>query len=274
MAAMVLTGFADEISPDLNEQLDVLQSEGIRHLEFRGVWGTNVLRLSDAQIDQVGAELRRRNMGVSSIGSPIGKIKISDDFEPHLRDFRRALELARRLEAPFIRIFSFFVEDPVASRDEVMRRMFALASEAEGQGVTLVHENEKQIYGDVPSRCLDILQTVDRPVLRAAWDPANFVQCGVQPHTQGWDLLAPFVVYVHVKDVKRDTGQVVPFGQGDGEVERTMRVLRDRGFDGFLSLEPHLKAGDTFSGFSGPDLFRVAAAALKEMLARLDIAWS
>ncbi len=271
-----LSAFADEISPDLDAQLDTLAGESIRYLEFRGVWNKNVLDLSDSELEMVKATLAQRRVGVSSIGSPIGKIPIADDFAPHLDRFRRALRVAQLLGAPYIRIFSFFIpagEDPARYRDEVLERMSRLARAAEGAGVTLLHENEKDIYGDSPARCLDILTQVNSPILRAAWDPANFVQCGVQPHTEGYAGLRPFIVYVHVKDALRDSGQVVPAGQGDGQVRETIAALRASGFDGFFSLEPHLAAAGTFSGFSGPDLFRVAAGAFKNLLREQGIEW-
>jgi sugar phosphate isomerase/epimerase len=272
-----LSAFADEIAPDLNVQLDTLAGESIRYLEFRGVWNKNVLDLSDSEIATVKAALARRGVGVSSIGSPIGKISIVDDFDPHLARFQRAIQVAHALEAPFIRIFSFFMpagEDPARYRDAVLERMGRLVQAAEGSGVTLVHENEKEIYGDTPARCLDILTQIDSPILRAAWDPANFVQCGVRPHSEGYAALRPFIAYVHIKDAVLDSGQVTPAGQGDGQVRETLAALRASGFDGFFSLEPHMASAGTFSGFSGPDLFRVAARAFKDLLREQGIEWN
>ena len=271
-----LSAFADEISPDLDQQLETLAGESIRHLEFRGVWKKNVLDLSDAEIESVKAALARSGVAVSSIGSPIGKISIADDFAPHLARFQRAIQVAHALEAPFIRIFSFFMpagQDPARYRDEVLDRMGRLVQAAEGSGVMLVHENEKEIYGDTPARCLDILTQIDSPILRAAWDPANFVQCGVRPHSEGYDALRPFIAYVHVKDALLGSGQVMPAGQGDGELRETIAALRASGFDGFFSLEPHLASAGKFSGFSGPDLFKVAAQAFKDVLREQAIEW-
>ena len=272
-----LTGFADEISPDLDEQLATLAAEEMRYLEFRAAWGKTVLKLDDEELGRVREGLGRAGVKVSSIGSPIGKIKVTDAFAPHLEDFRRALRVARLLEAPYIRIFSFFIpagEDPARHRDAVLERLGALVREAEGSDVTLVHENEKEIYGDIPARCLDILTSIDSPRLRAAWDPANFVQCGVRPHTEGYERLRPFIDYVHVKDALLESGRVVPAGQGDGQLRETVAALRASGFDGFFSLEPHLKSAGTYSGFSGPDLFRTAAGAFKDLLREQGIAWA
>ena len=233
-----LSGFADEISADLNEQLDVLEKLGIGYLEFRGVWNTGVLDLTDEQVRDVKKALDGRGIKVSAIGSPIGKIKIDDPFEPHLRAFARAVMLAEYFETPYIRLFSFFVPEGEAEahRDEVMRRMEALLEAAMGHPVTLLHENERHIYGDIPSRCADLMKTFDTPRLRFTFDPANFVLCGVHPFTDGWDLLKDYTVYLHIKDALMGPGQVVPAGQGDGELRPLMNALVASGYDGFASL--------------------------------------
>jgi sugar phosphate isomerase/epimerase len=134
-----------------------------------------------------------------------------------------------------------------------------------------VHENEKHIYGDIPARCLDIVQTVDNEHLQLAWDPANFVQCGVRPFSEGYELLRPYTTYVQIKDALLADGSVVPAGAGDGEVRETIRALADDGFDGFFSLEPHLAAAGSFGGFSGPDLWREAHRAFTTLLAEESI---
>lgn len=264
-----LSGFADEISPDLQTQLDTVTDLGLTHIELRSVWEVNVLDLTAAQRTEVASALQERGLRLSSIGSPIGKIGITDDFAPHLDRMRHAADVALEMRAPFVRIFSFFIpegDDPAAHRDEVMRRMTALAEVAAEAGVMLVHENEKHIYGDVPQRCLDIVRTVDNDHLRLAWDAANFVQCGVRPFTDGYELLRPFTEYVQIKDALLADGQVVPAGAGDGEVRETIRALAADGFDGFFSLEPHLAAAGTFGGYSGPDLWRAAHAAFTAIL--------
>jgi sugar phosphate isomerase/epimerase len=272
-----LTAFADEISPELNEQLDTLAQESIRYLELRSVWNTNVLDLTDGELERVRSATAQRGIGISSIGSPIGKVPITDAFAPHMERFRRALYVAGVMEAPYVRIFSFFIPkgwDASDYRDEVLERMGALAGEAERSGITLLHENEKGIYGDIPSRCVGILANVDSPALRAAWDAANFVQCGVRrPYTEGYESLRPYVEYVHVKDALGESGRVVPAGEGDGEIPETISALNASGFDGFFSLEPHLASAGTYSGFSGPDLFRKAAGAFKNLLRQQGIEW-
>lgn len=264
-----LSGFIDEISPDFTEQCTVAAGLGLRYAEVRSAWGVNILDLDAGQLDVVKSTLTTHGLRVSSIGSPIGKIFIDEDFPAHLHRMRHAAEVARFLGAPYIRIFSFFLRpgaDPAAHRDEVIERMRALTRVAEEADVILLHENEKEIYGDVPSRCLDIVRSVGSPHLRLAWDPANFVQVGVRPYTDGYAMLRQHLEYVQIKDADAADGTVVPAGAGDGEVARTLRALHHDGFDGFFSLEPHLTSGDASGGFSGPELFRTAWQALTDLL--------
>ncbi|MBM3189795.1 MAG: sugar phosphate isomerase/epimerase [Chloroflexi bacterium] len=265
-----LSGFADEISDDLDVQLDVLGKLEIRFLEFRGVWGKNVLALTDEEVARVREALRRRGVGVSAIGSPIGKIKIDDPFEPHLEAFRRALRLAKYFDSPYIRLFSFFVPEGQADayRPQVMERMRALLDEAQGHDVVLLHENERHIYGDTPERCLDILKTMASPQMRMTFDPHNFLQCGVRrPYEEAYALLKEHVAYMHIKDAIAAEGRTVPAGQGDGQIPEILRDLTARGYDGFASLEPHLSSGGPFRGYSGPELFETAARALRAVMA-------
>lgn len=264
-----LSGFADEIDPDLETQCRVLDDLGITFIEFRSAWNTNVLDLSDEQLDEAEKILAAHSIAVSSIGSPIGKINIEDDFEEHLLRFDRALHVAKRLRAPYIRIFSFFLrpdQNPADHRDEVIRRMAVMAERAKGTGVVLLHENEKEIFGDVPDRVLDIVESVDRPSLKLAWDAANYVQCGVRPFSEGYERLRPHTVYIQVKDARLATAEVVPAGEGDGEVRETIRALAADGYDGFFSMEPHLAAVNPLGGFSGTDEFVRATKAFTVLL--------
>jgi len=266
-----LTGFGDEISPELNEQLDLLQSEGVNYLELRGVWGKNVLDLSDEEAGRVRNELERRKVGVSAIASPIGKISIDEPFEPHLAHFRRALDLADFFQAPYIRLFSFYVPHGTAEfcRDQVMSRMFALAEAAHGRKAILGIENEHGLYGDTPERSLDLIQTLKSPQWTTIYDPCNYVMENIRPFTQAFPMLAGTIGYLHVKDADMSTHKMCVAGKGDAQVTEAMAALLTRGYNGFLSLEPHLLIAGQSSGVSGPDLFRDAIRAVKDILATL-----
>jgi sugar phosphate isomerase/epimerase len=253
-----LSGFIDEISDDFSLQCKIASGLGLRYVEVRSAWGINILDLDAEQLSKLQETLAEYELKVSSIGSPIGKIFIDDEFPPHLERMRHAVEVAEILEAPYIRIFSFFIPagvDPDSRRDEVLTRMAALAEVVADADVILAHENEKEIYGDIPRRCLDIVTSVSSPKLLLAWDPANFVQVGVRPFTEGYAMLRPHLGAIQIKDALMADGTVVVAGAGDGEVAETIRALRADGFNGFFSLEPHLGEYTAYGALSGPELF-------------------
>lgn len=269
-----LSAFADEISGDLNEQLDVLEEEGIKYIELRGVWEKNVLKFTDDEVSKIKEEISKRGVKISAIGSPLGKVPITNDFEPHLQDLKRIIEIAKELDTSYVRIFSFFMpegQDPSGYRDEVMRRLGVMVDLAMDADLILLHENESKIYGDTAERCLDIFKTVESPGLRATFDPANFVHCGVDVWEDAYVKLEDYIEYIHVKDYSKEHGRSVPAGEGDGDFKKILGALAQRGFSGFMSLEPHLSFAGGFYGFTGPEGFKVASRALKGLLDELGI---
>ena len=272
-----LSAFADEISPDLDEQLATLQREGIRHLDLRSMWNINVLDLSDAQVSQIKQALNARDMSVAAIGSPLGKTAIDSPFEATMQKLERAIQIAQAFGTSYIRIFSFYppAHPHVVStragtnRDEVMRRLRVMSERASSANVTLLHENEKDIYGDIIERCVDLMLNCANEHFRAVFDPANFIQCAQIPYPDAYDVLHPWLAYVHVKDALPD-GSVVAAGEGAAHWTELLQRLRADGYDGFFSLEPHLAAAGQFQGFSGPDLFTKASQALKGLLQEMD----
>ena len=256
-----LTGFADEVGPDFAEQIALFGDLGLGWLDLRSAWGTNVIAFDSDQIAHVKGALADAGIAISSIASPIGKIKLSADFDAHLVKAEHAAQLAHAFGTPYVRVFSFFMpkgDDPDTHRDEVMRRMSALAAVAEKFDVVFIHENEKNIYGDIPRRCLDIVESVGSASLRLVFDPANYVQCGVLPFDEALPLVRPYVEYVHMKDAVLGTGDVRVAGEGDGQIREVVHALHDDGFTGFFSIEPHLGSFDAFGGQCGPDLWRTA----------------
>jgi sugar phosphate isomerase/epimerase len=273
-AVWTLSGFGDEIDPDPRVQVAVLQALGARHIEVRSAWAVNVVDLDEEPLERLRAVLREQGMAVSAVASPIGKVDVALDPAAEVERLRRVIRVAHALETPSIRVFSFY---PGAGRraadvrDDVLRRMRLLADEAEREGIVLLHENEKGIYGDVPERVLDLVESVGSAALRLAWDNANFVQVGVRPFTDGYAALRPYLDYLQVKDAVAATGAVVPAGHGDGELRETLTALRDDGYTGFASLEPHLDDAFELGGFSGPASFGDAARAFAGLLAEVGV---
>ncbi len=272
-----LSAFADEISPGLSEQITTLVREGIHLVDLRSVAGTNVVDMDALAMETVQTALERQGLQVACVASPIGKVEVHEDFDGHMGRFSQALAAARTLGARYVRIFSFYIpkgEAPSRYREEVLRRLQHMVTLAEEANIVLLHENEKRIYGDLPERCLDLLQSIGSPNLRMAWDPANFIQCGVsQPFSAGFAALRPYIAYVHVKDAKSN-GSVVPAGQGYGQWPETIAALQRSNFDGVFAIEPHLKSASDFGGFTGPERFAQAAAAFTGLLRDAGIPWS
>lgn len=271
-----LSAFADEISRDPVEQIDVLERLGVRHIEFRSVHGVNVLDLSDAQHAEFRDLLLLRGVGLSAIGSPIGKIKITEPFEPHLERIEKALAIAEFYDAPRVRVFSYYMppgENPDAYRAEVVRRMTELTRRAADRGITLFLENEKGIFGDTAARVLDLLETIDSPALGHAFDPANYLEVG-QPIDEAWTLLRSRVNHFHVKDYDATLRKNVPCGAGEGQIPRLIADAAAHGFDGFCTLEPHLIVAEASYGFTGPERFGDAARALQAGLNAAGVAYA
>lgn len=234
--------FADEIDVSVDKQIALLQELGIGWIEFRSGDGKGVADYTEKEAEMLMSRLSANGIRISAVGSPIGKIDITQDFEPHFETYRHIVELAGILDTSFIRMFSFFMpegEEPDKFRDEVMRRTDRMVEYAAGRNVVLLHENEKGIYGDNAARCLDLMKLFYGDHFRCTFDFANFVQCG-QDTLEAYEMLRPYISYIHVKDALRENGDVVPAGAGDGNVAEILNRLDEKGYAGFLSLEPHL----------------------------------
>ena len=249
MKNIIISGFADEIDPNLDKQIEVIKRLGITHIEMRGVNGKGLVEYSLDEARNIKKILDANGIRLSAIGSPIGKIKITDAFEEHFELFKHTVEIAKIMETPYIRMFSFFMpenKEVEAYRDEVFNRLHCFIAYAKEQGVILLHENEKEIYGDVAIRCKEIMETFYGDNFKAVFDFANFVQCG-QDTLKAYEMLKSYIAYIHIKDAYAKDGTVVPAGKGDGNVKTILANLLNEGYTGVLSLEPHLI---DFSGFA------------------------
>lgn len=284
MIEYTITGFSDEIDPSLDIQLDVLDTLGIKHIEMRGVNGKGLVDYSLDEVKEIKKTLDARGFKISAIGSPLGKIGIVDDFEPHMELMRHTAEIARIMNTKYIRMFSFFIPknmDALIFRDEVFARINAMKGVAKEYNIVLCHENEKDIYGDTVDRCLDLMENLHSENFRFVFDPSNFVQSEQVTWPDAYDKLNKYIEYIHIKDAVKKTGEVVPSGMGDGHVEEILTALFKKGYKGYLSLEPHLS---NFVGFAdleegqvddtlpegGAQTYGVAYNALKAILNRIS----
>jgi sugar phosphate isomerase/epimerase len=267
-----LSAFADEIDPDPEVQVNTLNACGIRHIELRSILKTNVLDLTDLQIKELKSLLDRHGITLSAIGSPIGKIKIDQPFEPHLKRFQRALELCKFFGTSNIRVFSYYLTDDGEWDDwrrDVLDRTWDICRLARKAGVRLLHENEHKIYGDDPARVVDLMETIraqsDGECFWAIYDPANYVVCGFDPW-RAWQMTRPWTVHLHIKDWMKGEEHGRVTGEGQGRIADVLADAAAANYDGFATLEPHLLGGGPTGGVTGPELFPKAVSSLKRTL--------
>jgi sugar phosphate isomerase/epimerase len=281
MQCKKISGFSDEIASDILTQFKVLNRLGISFFEPRGINGKNISSLNDDDVNELKEEMNEHGIKASSIGSPIGKIKLTDDFDEHFELFKRTVKIAKMLETKYIRIFSFYHnggEWSIDERAEVLRRLRTMISYAKENNIVLLHENEKDIYGDIAERCEDLMKELYCENFKAVFDPANFVQCGTDTRL-AYEKLKQYVEYMHIKDALSESNRVVPAGIGDGNLEFIVTdFIKNCG--GFLSLEPHLGAFEGLADLElddsmlslpqgGEGTFTVAFNALKKIIEKI-----
>jgi len=238
-------------------------------MEFRAVGGVNVMDLDDAKVAEAGKLIRVKGFKVGCVTSPIGKTKTTDPFEPDIPKLHKMAEFGRTLGTDFIRVFSWYIpkgEAPEKWRKETLDRIKKLTAAAEKERVTLILENEGELYGDTVERCIELIEAVNSPRLALVYDPGNLIVTGPKPFTESYPLARPHIRYFHVKDWSKARKAMVPAGEGDAEWPPILKDLAKTGWSGIIALEPHLEAAGKFSGFSGPDLFRKAHTALTGLM--------
>lgn len=275
MLNLKMAAFADEASAVVTGQMAAMKRNGISLLEIRQVGDKNIAVLSREEAVEIRKMMDDQELGVWSIGSPTGKINLTDEFAPHLDQFRHQLELAEILGAQHFRLFSFYgADDSEACFDLVCERMQSFLDSAKCSDMIVCHENEKGIYGDTAERCLKLYRAL--PELKGIFDPANFLQCG-EDTLKAWEVLSPYVEYMHIKDCNTE-GKVVLPGTGRGNLPVLLKKYAEQG-GSVVTLEPHLKA---FVGLdklengektesavfykNNDESFDAAAAALRKMI--------
>ncbi len=286
MKNIVLSGFSDEIHEDFNIQLQSIKQLGLKFIEIRGINGNSITSLSIEKIRKIKDILDKNQISVSALASPIGKILITESFSKHFELFKHCLKIAEILETKYIRMFSFYIPNKEYRKykEEVMKRLMMMRDEAKSYDIMLLHENEKEIYGDSPKRCLEILEVMNNSNFKAIFDFANFIQCGFNPY-DAYEILKPYVVYFHIKDALFKDKTVVPPGLGDGDISLILEKALSNGYQGYLSLEPHLfefkglqslelsqKKRDKV-GTNGYQQFNSALKHLKTILDQLEVSY-
>lgn len=249
MVDLKLSAFSDEYADGFAEQLSAMRDFGITHIELRHADKKNVSVLTADEVKEIKMMLDANGIGVSSIGSPLGKITLDGDMDAHLETARRVFETANTVGAKFVRMFSFYApegKEVTQMKGEVYDALEKLVLLARAHGVTLCHENEAKIYGDVPERCREIIDHFGGE-LKCVFDMGNFVLEGVDPYPAAYELLKKDIAYFHIKDALA-AGAIVPPGKGEAKIREILAAHREYAKEEFfVSLEPHLQL---FSGLN------------------------
>ncbi len=280
MAQFYFSAFADEAADDLDGQIAALKRNGIGYIEPRFVDKKGILTLTEEELLAMKEKLDAAGIKVGSLGSPIGKYPIEEDFNIHLEDFKKALRAAKLLGTDKIRMFSFFHKETSLAdcREEVMKRLSVLVEMAKAEGITLCHENEAHIYGELPEEVKDIFASVQG--LGGIFDPANYVMAGADA-AEGARVTLPYLSYVHIKDAHYESQTILPAGEGEGRILDVLNMI-DAHTDApvMLTLEPHLNAFTAFKSIDTHELkgkysfkdntesFDFAVAALEGLLSK------
>ena len=249
MGQYLLSAFSDEYADSLPEQLDALERFGIPFIELRFIDGISISQLPKNRISDIKLQLADRGIGISAIGSPLGKIPLDGDLASHMDIARYTLVTAGALGAENIRIFSFYPPQGKTIRQcrgEVLDAMEAMLDIADEYDVVLCHENEAAIFGEGPEDCLDLIENF-RGRLGCVFDMGNFALEGYEPYHRAYGLLKDHITYFHIKDAL-SAGAIVPPGEGEAKIVEILRAHKQnmKG-DTFITLEPHLQ---TFSGLN------------------------
>ena len=258
----LFSGFADEAGVTIEEQMDVLEKNSVSYIELRSVDGKHFLGWDDAALAAVKEKMDKRGFALSAIGSPVGKYKIEDPFEADLDRFKRAVWCAKFFGCKYIRAFSYFPPEQGSREEywpEVLRRVKEMVTIAKDNGLVYALENESGVFADTLENTVRIFDEIDSDALGMAFDPGNFIMNGVNP-LEAYKALKDRLVYFHIKDAAG--GKFVPAGAGDASMSLLLKQAYDDGFDGFLSLEPHL----SYLESSMVEQFTTACNALKKCL--------
>lgn len=276
MGRWILSGFTDEYADSFDQQLLAAEKFGFDSIELRHADGRNVSEMTRAQVRQIKRKLDDRGLGVSAIGSPLGKIRLDEDLGAHMELAKRLFDMANFLGTANVRIFSFYPaqgQDPLERKARTLDALERLCLLARSYGVTLCHENEANIYGDTPQRCRELLEHFDGE-MKCVFDMGNFVLEQAEPYPGGYALLKDYIAYFHIKDALK-AGAVVPPGKGEAKIREILDAHRRFSRkDTVLTIEPHLQ---TFSGlnalvgrdFENPYQYKDAPTAFENAVVKL-----
>ncbi len=244
-----LSAFADEYARDFDMQLQGLKQNQLRYIELRNADGVNVAQWTENKAAEIAEKINKCNIQVSAIGSPLGKVFADCEMSEFLKTVERVCCIADIFSCDLIRVFSFYRPYNMKEPDykfSVFDKTERMLTVAEKYNKQLCLENEGELYGESPEKCLELLDTFGG-ALRCCFDMGNFRLQGCEPYPAAYELLKKYITYFHIKD-SFDHGAIVPAGCGDAKIKEVLTAFeREYSRDSFVTIEPHLV---TFDGLS------------------------
>ncbi len=246
--AWTLSAFADEAAEDIDGQIQATLEGGLKMIDLRNVNGHNISALPLDLAGEVKAKLDAAGITVGMLGSPLGKIDITEDFQIDVNKLDHLAKLADVFSCRRIRVFSYFNKNDKPMYEwaaTTLTRLGALKEQAVRLGLQLFHENERHIFGDKLWQVETIARTLrdDCPAgqpkaFGMLFDFDNFNQTQ-EDVWDAWQRLHPFIDAFHLKDSHADC-QHTPIGTGNGRAKDILTDAINRGWSGHLANEPHL----------------------------------
>ncbi|WP_242894553.1 sugar phosphate isomerase/epimerase family protein [Actinomadura litoris] len=236
----------DEVDQDLGRAADAAASCGFGGIEVRSVGNVPPHELTDGQLETIAAELSARGLAVAGFCPPALKVpmpRTDEDVAAAHAIVVRAVEQARILGAPHVRIFTFYRDGgpaPLAAAEQARRVLDGVSLD----GVDLLVETGMRTNTPTIALVLRFLEAVDIPGLGILWDPGNSVFAGMnpEPFPAEYEMGKELIRHVHVKDPAGSTAYV-RLGDGDLPWGDIVDTLRADGYAGWLSLETHWRIG-------------------------------
>ena len=283
--AWILSAFADEAGAAMDDQIRALQMANIDHVDLRQVDDITIVDLPLDHAEQVRAKLDAAGIKVGMFGSPIGKIDVADDFEIDRKRLAHLGKLKDVFDCRAVRLFSYYDKEgdsPDEHRRQSLERLQRLTDDAARLELVLYHENERGIYGESIEAVCQIRDALRGEHFKLIFDFNNYHHAGENVWA-GWLALRDTTDAFHLKDSKfTESGDMhmVPVGQGEGRVPKILADAAKRGWDGPLTLEPHLQfskavqatgpggvANQSFADMTAEECFLVAAEAAHQQIA-------
>ena len=282
----------DEIDQDFGKACDLAREFNLDAVEIRSVYERGPFEFTDEDINSMKKILSGKGLKTCAISSPFFKCNIdnNEEIQNNLRGLRHCAALADKLGTNLIRGFTFWAPKTGGidsfNPKAIASRFGEAVSILEKTGKILVLESDPSVNATNARTLVQVIEAVGSPCVRGLWDAGNDMwdPRGETPYPDGYNIIKPWMVHVHLKDGVRSGGNVegVPIGKGDVNWEAQFRALVKDGYSGYVSLETHyrhkskisedliaLPKGSAFS-LGGYEATRESLGLWKEMLEKIE----